>query len=381
MSQLLSPVTIGPLTYKNRVVVSPMCQYSSVDGLADDWHFAHLARFALGGFGLVIMEAAAVTAVGRITYADLGLYQDTHVAPLKRIVDFLHTQGTAAGIQLAHAGRKASSLVPWRGGVPEREDEKPVHGYQDWVPVAPSAIRQTAEPSTYKVPHALTITELGELKDAFVTAARRALVAGFDMVEIHAAHGYLLDQFLSPVANHRDDAYGGPRENRMRFPLEVVEAVRAVWPADKALFVRLSVTDGRADGWTPEDSVALSHELKRLGVDVVDCSSGGFEGADIKPAAHYQVPLSRAIRANVGIATMAVGLIGETAADAEAIVVKGEADLVALGRAALDDPQWPLHAARELGLGETQYAAWPKQAGYAVKTRDRVLKRGMFGGN
>jgi 2,4-dienoyl-CoA reductase-like NADH-dependent reductase (Old Yellow Enzyme family) len=371
-------VTIGPLTLKNRVVVSPMCQYSSIDGFADDWHFAHLARFAIGGFGLIIAEAAAVTDVGRITYADLGIYKDAHIAPLKRIVDFLHSQGSAAGIQLAHAGRKASSLVPWRGGVPEREDEKSVYGYEDWVPVGPSAIRQTTEPSHYKVPHALTIPELAELKEAFVAAARRADAAGFDMVEVHAAHGYLLDQFLSPIANHRDDAYGGSRDNRMRFPLEVVEAVRAVWPAEKGLFVRLSVTDGRADGWTTEDSVALSHELKRLGVDVVDCSSGGFEGADIKPAAHYQVPLSRAIRANVGIATMAVGLIGQSAAETEAIVINGEADLVALARAALDDPQWPLHAAHELALGEAQYAAWPKQAGYAVKARDRVLKRGAF---
>jgi 2,4-dienoyl-CoA reductase-like NADH-dependent reductase (Old Yellow Enzyme family) len=378
MTKLFSAFTIKSLTLKNRVVVSPMCQYSSVDGFASDWHFAHLARFAIGGFGLVIVEAAAVTDVGRITYADLGIWKDEHIASLKRIVDFLHSQGSAAGIQLAHAGRKASSLVPWRGGVAEREDEKPAYGYEDWVPVAPSAIRQTAEPSAYKVPHALTIAELGEMKAAFVAGAKRALAAGFDMVEIHAAHGYLLNQFLSPVANRREDAYGGSLENRMRFPLEVVEAVRAVWPDDKALFMRLSVTDGRDDGWTPEDSVVLSRELKRLGVDVVDCSSGGFEGAKIAPAPNYQVPLAKIVRDGAGIATMAVGLIGQSAAEAEAIVAAGEADLVALARAALDDPQWPLHAARELGLGEEQYAAWPKQAGYAVKARDRVLKRGAF---
>ncbi len=379
MSKLLSPTQIKSLTLKNRVVISPMCQYSSVDGVANDWHFAHLARFAIGGFGLVIVEAAAVTDVGRITYADMGLWKDDQIAPLKRIVDFLHSQGTAAGIQLAHAGRKASSLVPWRGGVAERDDEKAAIGYADWVPVAPSAIRQTAEPSVYKVPHALTVAELTELREAFVASAKRALAAGFDVIEVHAAHGYLLNQFLSPVANQRDDMYGGSRENRMRFPLEVVEAVRAVWPAEKPLFARLSVTDGRDDGWTTEDSVVLAKELKRLGVDVIDCSSGGFEGAHIRPAPNYQVPLSRAVRDGAGIATMAVGLIGD-AAEAEAIVTNGEADLIALARTALDDPQWPLNAARALGVGEEAYAMWPKQAGYAVKIRDKALKRGMFGG-
>ena len=377
MSQLFSPYQIRSLTLKNRVVVSPMCQYSAVDGLADDWHFAHLARFAIGGFGLVVVEAAAVTAVGRISYADLGIWADAQVAPLRRIVDFLHGQGAAAGIQLAHAGRKAASLIPWRNGIAEREDERAAVGYADWLPVAPSAIRHTAAPSAYQVPHALTPAELTELREAFVAAARRADAAGFDLIEVHAAHGYLLNQFLSPVANRRDDAYGGSRENRMRFPLEVVAAVRAVWPQEKPLFVRLSVTDAIEGGWTPEDSVVLAGELKRLGVDVIDCSSGGFEGAQIKPAPNYQVPLSKIVRDGAEVATLAVGLIGD-AAEAEAIIATGEADLVALARAALDDPQWPLNAARSLGLGEAAYALWPKQAGYAVKARDRALKRGAF---
>ena len=377
MSKLLSRYSIKSVTLKNRVAVAPMCQYSSVDGMADDWHFAHLARFAIGGFGLVIVEATSVTEEGRITYGDLGLWNDDQIAPLKRIVAFLHSQGAAAGIQLAHAGRKASSLIPWRNGVPEREDEKAAVGYADWVPVAPSAVRHTAEPSIYKVPHALSVAELGAIRDAFVASARRADAAGFDLVEVHAAHGYLLNQFLSPVANKRDDAYGGSLANRMRFPLEVVKAVRAVWPQSKALAVRLSVQDAIEGGWTVEDSIALCRELKTLGVDIIDCSSGGFEGARVKPEPNYQAPLAKAVREGAGIPTMAVGLINY-AHEAEAIITSGDADMVALARTALDDPQWPLNAARTLGAVDEAYSIWPKQAGYAVKIRDRVLKRGPF---
>jgi 2,4-dienoyl-CoA reductase-like NADH-dependent reductase (Old Yellow Enzyme family) len=377
MSHLLSPFQIKSLSLKNRTVVAPMCQYMAVEGVANDWHFAHLARFGIGGFGLVIVEATAVEDIGRITYGCLGLWNDEQTAPLKRIVDFLHSQGAAAGIQLAHAGRKAASLIPWRNGVAEREDEKEAVGYADWQPVAPSAIIHSETMPGYKLPHGLTVAEIADLTEAFVASARRAEVAGFDVIEIHAAHGYLLNQFLSPIANKRDDLYGGSLENRMRFPLEVIAAVRAVWPAEKPLLVRMSVTDGIEDGWTTEDSIAFAREAKRLGVNAIDCSSGGFDGAKIKPAAGYQVPLSEAVRSGADVPTIAVGLLGDVH-EAETILADGKADLIALARAALDDPQWPLHAANVLGADENVYALWPKAAGYAVRNRDRALKIGPY---
>eukprot|EP01037_Dinobryon_pediforme_P026735 gene26735-29356_t len=379
MSKLLSPLAIRGVNLKNRVVVSPMCQYSAVDGVADDWHFAHLARFALGGFGLVIAEATAVAPAGRISYADLGLWSDHQVLPLQRIVDFLHSQGAAAGIQLAHAGRKASTAVPWRGGVAERDDEKAAVGYADWQPVAPSVLRHTATRSAYKVPHALTVAEIAEVREAFAAAAVRADIAGFDVIEIHAAHGYLVNQFLSPIANLREDHYGGSLENRMRLLLEVVTDVRTVWPAAKPLFVRLSVTDGCERGWSVADSIELARMLRSLGVDVIDCSSAGFETSVVRPGPMYQLPLARALRQALGISTMTVGLIDDPA-EAEAALQSGDADLIALARPALDDPNWPLHARFALGEADESYADWPKQAGYAVKAMDRALKRRAFAG-
>lgn len=376
MSMLLSPLSLRSITLRNRLVVSPMCQYSAVDGFANDWHFVHLGRFAAGGFGLVVMEATAVVPEGRITYGDLGLWSDDQMAPLRRIVAFLHGQGAAAGIQLAHAGRKAATALPWRNGFDETEAEKPAVGFTEWQPVAPSA-EIHGEGGTFKVPRALDRAEIEALPAAFAAAARRALDVGFDLVEVHAAHGYLLNQFLSPLANHRTDEWGGSRENRMRLPLAVVEAVRAVWPADKPLFVRISATDAHPDGWSVEDSIVFARELKARGVDVVDCSSGGFSGASIKPGPAYQLPLSAAVREGAGIATMTVGLITEPA-EAEAAVAEGKADLVALARAALDDPNWPLHARATLAGEGDPYAAWPKQAGYAVRNMDRVLKTGAF---
>ncbi|HTM77961.1 MAG TPA: NADH:flavin oxidoreductase/NADH oxidase, partial [Devosia sp.] len=232
MSQLFSPASLRGLTLRNRTIVAPMCQYSAKDGFANDWHLVHLGRFAIGGFGLVILEAAGVAPEARISYADLGIWKDEHVAPLARIVDFLHAQGAAAGIQLAHAGRKASSPVPWRGGFSETEAEKPALGFESWVPVAPSAVAHM-ENSYFQTPTELHAAGVAGIVEAFTAAAKRALAAGFDTVEIHAAHGYLLNQFLSPLANKRTDQYGGSFENRTRLPLEVVEAVRAVWPADK----------------------------------------------------------------------------------------------------------------------------------------------------
>lgn len=357
MSLLFSPIALRGLTLRNRTVVAPMCQYSAKDGFANDWHYVHLGRFALGGFGLVIVEATGVLPEGRISYGDLGLWKDEQIAPLARIVDFLHSQGTAAGIQLAHAGRKASTPVPWRKGFDETEAEKVELAFEHWVPVAPSAIAHSDNP-TFQTPTALDAAGIQNIIDSFVAAAIRAEQAGFDTVEIHAAHGYLLNQFLSPLANKRTDNYGGSRENRMRLVLDVTKAVRAVWPAEKPLLVRLSVSDWSADGWQVEDSVALSRELKALGADAIDASSGGFDEASVQVGPNYQVPFAHAVREGAAIPTMAVGLLGD-AAEAEAILTRGEADFIALARGALDDPNWPLHA--KLALGDADYSLWPQQ--------------------
>ncbi len=310
MSKLLSPTSLRDLTLRNRTVVAPMCQYSAQDGFVNDWHFVHLGRFAMGGFGLVMMEATGVLPEGRITFADLGLWKDEHIAPLARIVDFIHSQGAAAGIQLAHAGRKASTSVSWLGpDALATEDQRRAVGYEHWKPVAPSAIAHSSNPD-FQVPEALDAAGIARVIDGFVAAAKRAEAAGFDTVEIHAAHGYLLNQFLSPLANHRTDQYGGSRENRMRLVLEIAEAVRAVWPAHKPLLARLSVSDNAEGGWQVEDSVALARELKARGVDAIDCSSGGFDQGRIHSEAGYQVPFAEAVRKGADIPTMAVGLWG-----------------------------------------------------------------------
>tara|TARA_R110002124_G_scaffold36451_11_gene117404 strand:+ start:1146 stop:2279 length:1134 start_codon:yes stop_codon:yes gene_type:complete len=375
MSALFSAATLRDLTLRNRTVVAPMCQYSAKDGFANDWHLVHLGRFALGGFGLIILEATGVTAEGRISYGDLGLWKDEHIAPLARIVNFLHSQGAAAGIQLAHAGRKASTPVSWHDTASMSAAEKAAVGYEHWTPVAPSAIAHSASDPSYQTPTALDAAGISDLIDAFVAAARRADQAGFDTVEIHAAHGYLLNQFLSPLANKRTDQYGGSRENRMRLVLEITQAVRAVWPADKPLLVRLSVSDWHPDGWQVEDSVVLARELKALGVDAIDCSSGGFDGAAVNAVKDYQVPFAKAVREGADIPTMAVGLLGDVQG-AEAILASGEADFICLARGALDDPNWALHANHELGA--TDYDLWPKQTN-RVSSRDRSLGLRAFG--
>lgn len=368
MSTLFSPVTYRGLTLKNRVIVAPMCQYSARHGLANDWHLVHLGRFALGGFSLVIAEATAVTPEGRISYGCLGLWDDAQIAPLKRMADFLHENGAAAGIQLAHAGRKGSAPIAWRGSFNETAAEKAELGFESWTPVSPSAEPHNA---TSPAPAALDDAGLARVRDGFVAATRRADRAGFDMIELHSAHGYLLNQFLSPVANKRTDQYGGSLENRMRWPLEVARAVREAWPAHKPAFVRISVTDWIEGGVTVEDSIAYAKALKAIGYDVVHCTSSGFDGAKIPVAPLYQVPLAEAVRAGAGVPTAAVGLITK-ASEAEHIIASGQADLVALARQALDDPNWPLHAMRELVDGDS-YGHWPKQAGFAVRFKDKVL--------
>lgn len=339
MSLLFTPLRLRGVTFRNRVFVAPMCQYQATDGVPNDWHFVHLGSRAVGGAGLVVAEATAVTPEGRISPADLGLWNDAQAEAFARIARFMKAHGAAAGVQLAHAGRKASTDVPWRGG------HTVLPGQGGWEVVAPSA---AAFSETYPQPRALTPAEIDALVAAFADAARRALAAGFDVVELHAAHGYLLHQFLSPLSNHRTDEYGGSLENRMRFPLAAVRAVRAAWPADRPLFVRISATDWADGGWDLEQSVEFARRMAAEGVDLVDCSSGGLvPHARIPLAPGYQVPFAATIRRDAKIATGAVGLITEPE-QAEEIISSGSADAVLLARAMLRDPYWPLHAAHAL---------------------------------
>jgi 2,4-dienoyl-CoA reductase-like NADH-dependent reductase (Old Yellow Enzyme family) len=346
---LFTPLQLRDLTLRNRIVVSPMCQYSSRDGFASDWHLVHLGGLAVGGAALVICEATAVVPEGRISPHDLGIWDDAHVAMLRRITDFIHAQGAASGIQLAHAGRKASTARPWEGGglvAPEQG------GWENVM--APSAI---AFADNYPQPQAMSLDDIARVIEGFRAGARRALAAGFQVVELHAAHGYLLHEFLSPLANQRTDAYGGSFEHRVRLTLEVVRAVREVWPAERPLFVRLSGTDWVPGGWDIDQTVALARLLSTEGVDLVDCSSGGLaSGARIPLGPGYQVPFARRVRQEAEIATGAVGLI-TSGAQAEQIVSDGDADVVLLARELLRNPRWPLQAARELGAD----VAWPKQ--------------------
>ena len=338
---LFTPFRLRSVTFANRVGVAPMCQYSAEDGLANDWHLVHLGARAIGGAGLVISEATAVSPEGRISPHDLGIWDDAQVPPLARIASFVAAQGSVPAIQLAHAGRKASTLRPWDGGGPA----SPAQG--GWTPIlGPSAVPFD---DGWQVPSPLDEAGMERIADAFAAGARRALAAGFRVVEVHAAHGYLLHEFLSPLANRREDAFGGSLENRMRFPLRVVAAVRATWPEELPLFVRISTTDWVEGGFVPEEAVVFARRARELGVDLVDCSSGGgHPKARIPLAPGYQVPFAEKVRSEAGVATAAVGLITDPRR-AEEIVAAGKADLVLLGREFLRNPQWPLRAAAELG--------------------------------
>jgi len=353
-ASLFEPLTLRGVTLRNRIGVSPMCQYSSVDGFANDWHLVHLGTRAVGGAALVIAEATAVTPEGRISPRDLGLWRDDQVEMLGRVTRFIREQGAVAGIQLGHAGRKASTEVPWRGGAPLA----PAEG--GWSPLlAPSAVPFGSRSQT---PEALDASGIRRIVDAFRDAARRALEAGFQVIELHGAHGYLLHQFLSPLANRRTDEYGGSFENRARFVLEVTDAVRTVWPDSLPLFMRLSGTDWVQDGWDVEQSAELARQLRARGVDLIDCSSGGIiPGVRIPIGPGYQVSLSERIRSASGVPTAAVGLI-TSAQQADAVLRAGSADMVLLARKLLRDPYWPLHAARELGVE----VEWPVQYQRAV---------------
>ncbi len=352
MSDLFSPLTIRGVTFRNRIAVSPMCEYSCDDGLANDWHMVHLGSRAVGGAGLVLTEATAVEAAGRISPADLGIYRDDHIAPLARIVKFIHSQGAVAGIQLAHAGRKGSTRSPWEGGaaIPEAEG--------GWPTVSASPIPfHPADPA----PAELTPAQIAAIVEAFAAAAHRALAAGFQVIEIHAAHGYLINEFLSPLTNHRTDQYGGAFAGRIRFALEVTAAIRAVWPESLPLFLRISAIDWVDNGWQLEDSVALARRLQPLGVDLIDCSSGGVvPNAKIVPGPAYQTPFAERVKRDSGVLTGAVGMITDPQ-QADGIIRSGRADIVLLAREMLRDPYWPLHAAKALGAT----VAAPKQYGRA----------------
>jgi 2,4-dienoyl-CoA reductase-like NADH-dependent reductase (Old Yellow Enzyme family) len=348
VAPLFTPVTVGAIRLRNRVVVSPMCQYSSDDGFATEWHLVHLGSRAVGGAALVIAEATAVTPDGRISPWDLGIWSDAHIDGLARCAHFVAEQGAVPGIQLAHAGRKASARRPWegRGQVPMDDG--------GWRPVAPSAIPFAEGDVT---PHALSEPEIGEVVQAFAAAARRSVSAGFGVLEIHAAHGYLLHQFLSPLSNARTDRYGGSLENRTRLTREVATAVRGAAPDDVSVWVRISATDWVPDGWDLEQSIELARMLREIGVDLIDCSTGGLvPRAPIPVRPGYQVEFAARIRREAGIATGAVGLI-TTPEQANEIVASGEADVVLLARQLLRDPYWPLHAARALGA----LIDWPVQ--------------------
>lgn len=354
---LLSPYTIRGVTLRNRIVMSPMCQYIAKDGFADDWHLVHLGSRAAGGAGLVFVEATAVEAQGRITPGDVGIWSDAHIEPLARIARFVKSQGAVPAIQLAHAGRKASCDLPWNGGAGLKTPD--VGG---WPVVGPSAIPfDEGSP----MPTALDTAGIERIIAAFDAATRRALAAGFEVIEIHAAHGYLLHEFLSPLSNHRTDDYGGSLENRMRLLLRVAEQTRKLVPQELPVFVRISATDWAEGGWDAEQSVALARKLKELGIDLIDVSSGALvPHVRIPVGKNYQVPFARKIRDEAGIAVGAVGLITETA-QANEIVTGGDADLVFIARELLREPYWALKAQQELGAEPS----WPISYGYAVKRR------------
>jgi 2,4-dienoyl-CoA reductase-like NADH-dependent reductase (Old Yellow Enzyme family) len=365
---LFSPLAMRGLMLKNRIVVAPMHQYSGRDGHATDWHLMNAGRFAAGGAGLVVVESTKVERRGCGTVGDLGLWDDAFIPGLRRIVDLVHDCGAACGIQLGHSGRKARVARPWEGGRPLDPAHAAVSDWDAWELVAPSAI---AADAGSPVPRELSVAQIHDIVHAWGEATRRADAAGFDVVEIHGAHGFLLHEFLSPRANRREDAYGGTPERRMRFALEVTECVRAAWPADKPLFMRLSIDDDA--GWAPADSVALARRLGALGVDVIDCSAGGITAKPVSSAPigyGYQVPFARAIRRDAGVHAMAVGLIVH-AGQAEQVLQDGDADLIALAREVLWNPNWAMDAAAKLGVDP--FSLVPPQAGWWLEKRAKSM--------
>lgn len=378
MPHLFSPLLLRALTLRNRIAISPMCTYSATDGLANDFHVAHYGRFGLGGAGLVMLEATAVAPEGRISHGDLGLWCDDQIEPLARIVRLVHSQGAAIGIQLCHAGRKAARQRPWHGNGPMGADDLASRGESGWPLVSSSAI---AFGTGYATPSALTVDGIAATVQQFADAAQRARAAGFDVVELHAAHGFLLHSFMSPVTNQRDDDYGGDFSRRHRFPLEVAAAVRRVWPRERPLFTRVSALDGAGGGRSFEDTLAFCRALAQSEVDVVDCSSGGLAGHSASTAGGggprgygFQVPYAERIRRESGVASMAVGLITKPTL-AQAVIGEGRADLIAIGRQALVDPNWPLHAEAALGQHDpaVPFRSWPQPYGWWLNGRQKIL--------
>lgn len=373
---LFSPLKIRDIVIRNRVMLSPMAQYRAKDGFANDWHFAHLARYATGGVGLVCFEATKVERRGLGTVGDLGLWKDDHIAPIRRITEFLRAHGAVSAIQLGHAGRKAGTMRPWDGFGPLDRNVK-VEGEEHWEVIGPSPLPYL---DRWPVPREMTLDDIAVVTASFVAAARRAEQAGLDIVEIHGAHGYLIHEFLSPVSNVRKDRYGGKLENRMRFALEITAAVRSVWAAGKPLFFRMSAQD--EGGWTLEDSVILARELKAIGVDVIDCSSGGvaarYSSANAaKQQLGFQVPFAERIRRDAAVMTAAVGLIVGPA-QAEAILAHGKADLVALGREMLYNSSWAVHAAQSLGVDQ-EFKNMPPEYGWWLDRRRKTGYRSSPG--
>jgi 2,4-dienoyl-CoA reductase-like NADH-dependent reductase (Old Yellow Enzyme family) len=367
---LFTPIKLRDITLKNRVVIAPMHQYSAVKGYATDWHLMNAGRFAAGGAGLVIMESTKVERRGCGTVGDLGIWKDEFIPGLKRCVEFIRSHGAVPGIQLGHSGRKARRFRPWEGGAPLKPSAE-ADDWDAWELVAPSAI---SSPETDPMPRALTREEIPKLVEAWGQAARRAHEAGYDVLDVHGAHGYLIHEFLSPSANRRNYEYGGSELNRMRFCIEVIESVRAHWPASKPLFLRLSVEDNA--GWGPEQSVALSRIVKDKGVDVIDCSSGGMTGSPVVSAGPvgygYQVPYAAKIKSEAGLMSMAVGLIVH-ADQAESILQRGQADLIAIAREVLYNPNWPMDAAQKLGV-DKQFASVPPPQSYWLSKRASSVK-------
>jgi 2,4-dienoyl-CoA reductase-like NADH-dependent reductase (Old Yellow Enzyme family) len=383
-STRFSPISIRGITARNRVVISPMCNYSAIDGFTNDWHLVTLGRYAQGGAGIVFVEATAVQANGRITHGDLGLWKDEQIEGLKRVADFLRLQGSIPAIQIGHAGRKASMARPWYGNAPLTQADTD-RGDLAWPTQAPS---QLPVADGWMLPQEMTLAQIEQLKKDFLSTTLRAEKAGYDIIEIHAAHGYLLHSFLSPFSNKRSDQYGGDRAGRSCLLIEIAADLRAAWPADKPLFVRLSAVDDLEGGWDIDDSIWLSIQLKALGVDVIDCSSGGIIAPANAPGAAaialrtkrvpgFGVPWARAIKHGAKISTMTVGLIldGE---QAEQIAASGDADLIAIGREALDDPNWPLHAAQQI-KADTSFGLWPVQFGWWLNVRHGMLAKLRLG--